>query len=126
MGRLAPAIGSFVISSSAPPMVHAVGDSGSTLVLDAAAAGGYIKTVRLTANCAVTLTGASIGLATTLELILTQDSTGGRAITWPSSVKWAGGVPILSTAAGATDRLVLTTYDNGVTWYGDLIGKAYA
>lgn len=108
------------------PIVHAVGNSGVSLTLDAAATAGYVKTITLTANCTFTLTGASAGQATTLELILTQDGTGSRTATWPASVKWAGGAPTLSTAAGAVDRLVLTTYNAGTTWYGDLIGKGYA
>jgi hypothetical protein len=108
------------------PIVHAVGNSGVTLTLDAAAAAGYVKTITLTANCTFTLTGAGSSQATTLELVLTQDGTGSRAVTWPASVKWAGGAPTLSTAAGAVDRVVLTTYNAGTTWYGDLIGKGYA
>jgi hypothetical protein len=39
-------------------------------------------------------------------LILNQDSTGGRTVTWPSSVLWAGGTkPILSSSANATDTV---------------------
>jgi hypothetical protein len=105
--------------------VHAVGNSGAALTLDASAAAGYIKTITLTANCTFTLTGTTAGQATTLELVLTQDATGSRTVTWPASVKWSGGAPILSTAAGATDRVVLTSYNNGTTWYADLVGKGY-
>ena len=39
-----------------------------------------------------------------LQLILVQDSTGGRTATWPSTVKWANGTAItLSTGANAVD-----------------------
>jgi hypothetical protein len=106
--------------------VHAVGSSGSALTLDASATAGAIKTITLTANCAFSLTGAVSGTAATLELIVTQDGTGSRVITWPAAVKWSGGAPTLSTTGGATDRIVLTTYNGGTTWYGDLVGKAYA
>lgn len=44
-----------------------------------------------------------------------QDATGGRLLTWPSNVKFAGGVaPTLSTAANATDVFLLQ-YD-GTNW----------
>lgn len=35
---------------------------------------------------------------------ITQDATGSRLITWPSTVKWAGGTaPTLTTTAARTD-----------------------
>lgn len=109
------------------PPVHAVGNSGTTLTLDAASSSGYIKTITLTGNCTFTLTGASAGRAATLELVLTQDVTGGRSITWPSSVKWSNAaIPTISTAAASVSRVILTSYNGGTTWYGDLVGVAYA
>jgi hypothetical protein len=109
------------------PTVHAVGNSGAALTVDAASTSGYIKTVTLTANCTFTFTGAAVGDATMLELVLTQDATGGRTATWPATVKWGGGVvPSLSSTAAAVDRLVFVSYNGGTTWFGDLVGRAYA
>jgi hypothetical protein len=108
------------------PLVHAVGNSGSALTIDAASASGWIKTITLNANCTFTLTGAVASRMTQLELILTQDATGNRTVTWPASVKWSGGAPALTGTAAAVDRILLTSYNGGTTWYGDLIGKAYA
>lgn len=112
-------------SSSAAPPVHAVGNSGSALTIDASAAAGYVKTITLTANCTFTLTGAAAGRASTLELVLTQDATGSRTVTWPAAVKWEGSAPTLSTAAGSIDRVVLTSYNGGTTWLANLVGKGY-
>ena len=107
--------------------VHAVGSSGSALTVDASAAAGWVKTITLTANCTLTLTGAAAGRATTLELVLTQDATGGRTVTWPTAVKWPNDeAPILSAAAGAIDRVVLISYNAGVSWLADLVGLNYA
>ena len=66
------------------------------------------------------------GRATTLELVLTQDATGGRTATWPGSVRWSGGAPTLTTTANAVNRLVFVSYNGGTTWYGDAIGVGYA
>lgn len=107
------------------PTVHTVGNSTSALTLDPTAT-GPVKLITLNANCTITLTGATSGKASTLELVLTQDGTGSRTITWPAAVKWSGGAPTLSTAAAAIDRIVLTSYNGGTTWFGDLIGRAYA
>ena len=50
-------------------------------------------------------------------LMIVQDSTGGRTITWPATVKWPGGTaPTLSTAASAVD-IVSFLYD-GTNYYG--------
>lgn len=105
--------------------VHAVGNSGTALTLNPTVI-GPIKTVTLTGNCAFTLAGATAGAAVSLELILTQDATGSRIVTWPASVKWSGLAPTLSTGAGEVDRVVLVTYNGGTAWYGDLVGKGYA
>lgn len=105
--------------------VHAVGNSGAALTLSASTTGA-VKTVTLNANCTFTLSGATSGVVAYLELVLTQDSGGSRTVTWPASVKWPGGAPTLSTAAFAVDRVVLTSYNGGTTWFGDLVGKAYA
>lgn len=63
----------------------------------------------------------------TLTLILTQDGTGSRLVTWPASVKWAGGtVPTLTTTAAGIDIFSFMTINAGTTWYGFTGGKAFA
>lgn len=53
---------------------------------------------------------------TNVFLMVVQDATGGRTVTWPASVLWPGGSPpVLSTAANAVD-IVSMIYD-GVDFY---------
>jgi hypothetical protein len=112
---------------AAGTQVHAVGNSGTALTVDAASTSGYIKTITLTGNCTFTFTGATSGQVATLELVLTQDGTGGRTVTWPASVDWGNGTaPTLTTTAGSVSRLVFTSYNGGTIWFGDLIGTGYA
>lgn len=67
------------------------------------------------------------GKAASLTLRLTQDVTGGRTLTFPASVKWAGGTaPTLTTTAGKANVLNFFTLDGGTTYLGALIGKDYA
>ena len=109
-------------------LVHTVGNSGSTLTLDASSASGSTKLVTLNANCTVTLAGSVAGQLVQMEVRWTQDGTGNRTVTFHAStpVKWSGEQPTLSGTAGAIDRWLLTNFGDGSGWFGDLIGKAYA
>lgn len=105
--------------------LSAHGNTGSTETIDLA--NGTVHTATLNANCTLTFSGSAASVACSFTLILTQDGTGSRTVTWPAAVKWPGGTaPTLSTAVGAVDVVVFTTVDNGTTWYGNLAGKAYA
>ncbi|MCH2038698.1 MAG: DUF2793 domain-containing protein [Rickettsiales bacterium] len=78
--------------------------------------------------CELTLTGNITSLtinnppatakAGNMTLILKQDATGSRTVSWPAALKWVGGVePTLSTAANAIDIISLTTTDAGSTYF---------
>jgi hypothetical protein len=85
---------------------------------------GNVTTVTMSASI-TSLTFSNIpasGRAYTITLILTQDATGGRSITWPASVKWAGGVAPSLSAASKTDIVSLLTKDGGTTWFGFIGG----
>lgn len=57
-------------------------------------------------------------------LILKQDATGTRTVTWNAVFKWAGGTaPTLTTTASATD--ILTFISDGTNLYGSIL-KAFA
>jgi hypothetical protein len=108
-------------ASGGKETLQAHGNLGATETIDLAL--GNVHTGTLDANCTFTFTGATNGLACAFYLRLTQDGTGSRTITWPGSVKWAGGVaPILSTGAGKVSALAFETTDGGTTWYGFLAG----
>jgi hypothetical protein len=77
-----------------------------------------VQSVVLTANATITLTSPSSGSFRSLLLLVTQDGTGSRTITWPGSIDWGNpGVPTLSTAANAMDLVNLFTVNGGSTWY---------
>jgi hypothetical protein len=65
------------------------------------------KLVRLTGNVVVSrLTGGDEGER--LLLILQQDGTGSRLVTWPSEVVWVGGAaPTLAITAHHTNQVEL-------------------
>lgn len=81
--------------------------------IDVSTAAVFSKTI--SADTTFTVTGAPTGKAATFSLILTNG--GAYTVTWPSSVKWAGGTPPTLTASGV-DVLTFLSGDGGTTWYG--------
>ena len=76
----------------------------------------------------LTLTFPALPVATltkTFTVITVQDATGGRLVTWPASVLWAGGVtPTLTAAANKRDVFVFQS-DNALNWLGSVAGQAF-
>ena len=66
---------------------------------------GAMRSVTLTGN--TTITFANFNIGDVLILQITQDSTGSRTITWPSSVEWADGEALLSDGSGDVDIITL-------------------
>lgn len=95
----------------------AAGNSGTALTIDWNS--GAMQTVTLTGNCTFTFTAPSVDTNNwvRLVLVLAQDGTGSRTVTWPSSVKWpAGTAPTLTTTASKAD--IITLLYNGTVYFG--------
>ena len=99
--------------------VNTVGASGAAVTLpDVSSA--TIHVVTLTANCTFTFPAAAAGKSFTL--VLQQDATGSRTVTWPVGTKWPGGVaPTLTTTANAVDYV--TFLSPATSWHGFLSGS---
>lgn len=83
--------------------------------------GGDVLLNQAVAITSLTFTNLSAsGKAMFLTIQRVKDATGtSRAITWPASVKWPGGVaPVLTQTTGAVDIIALRSRDGGTTWYG--------
>jgi hypothetical protein len=80
----------------------------------------------LTGNATLTLlpsTGVS-NAAISMTIVLVQDSTGGRTVTWPSGTLFAGGsTPVLSTSANAIDVLTAVLLASTNSWMVFFSGK---
>ena len=59
----------------------------------------------------------SSGIGGSFTLILTQDSTA-RAVTWPTSVRWEGGIPPSISTVSSVHIFQFITVDGGTSWYG--------
>ena len=101
------------------------GNTGTTETVNLA--DGNVHRVVLDANCTFTFSGATSGRAASFTLIVVQDGTGSRTVTWPASAVWAGGdEPTLSSAANAVDILSFMSVDGGTTWFGFVAGQAFS
>lgn len=80
----------------------------SSLAIDWSS-GNVANLVLRTSNTSLTFSNGKAGA--TYDLLLRQDTTGTRTVTWPASVKWAGGTePTLTSSASSTD-VVHLIYD---------------
>lgn len=78
-------------------------------------------------NITFSFAGATNSYACTLSLYITQDSSGGHTIIWPSTVRWPGGTePLLDQSPNAVSILVFQTLDGGTVWYGSLVGTDFS
>jgi len=85
-------------------------------------AAGTLFDLTLTGNCTFTFPTATAGRQFTL--ILNQDATGSRTITWPSTVRWAAGTaPTITATASKTD--IISFVAEGTYWLGFVGGQNY-
>ncbi len=105
--------------------LNALGSGSGTRAINLAS--GNVVSATLTGATTFTFTGATASTACSFALYITQDSTGGRTVTWPASVKWADGTaPTLSTTANAISIVVFETINGGTTWFGSLVGTNFS
>lgn len=83
---------------------------------------GTIFNLLLNSSCVYTFPPIEAGGQFTLHQ--KQDATGGRLITWPSSVRWAGDItPTITVTANKTDSI--TFICDGTYWIGYVGGLNY-
>jgi hypothetical protein len=80
---------------------------------------------RLTGNTTFAFISVpAAGTVTAVTLIVVQDGTGGRTVTWPAASDYPGGViPPATTTVNAVDIWTLFTVDGGTTVYVSLAMK---
>ena len=107
-----------------PESLNAIGSAAAAQDVDFSA--GYLHTLTLVvANTTISfINPPATGRSASMSLEIHQDATAGRLITWPASVKWAGGTaPTLTATANAVDIFTFYTSDGGTTWYGFTSGQ---
>lgn len=84
-------------------------------------ANGTVQQLTLTGNATITMPTATAGKS--FVIMLKQDGTGGRTVTW-STVVWPGGTaPTITSTASKQD--IFSFFADGTNWYGATIGQNY-
>jgi len=110
--------------SNVSEKINNLGNTGTSATINLN--NGNFVTATLNENCTFTFTNPA-SEASSFTLLLTNDGTSGRTITWPASVVWPGGtIPNRTTAANKTDIYVFFTVNSGTKWYGNLAQYNYA
>ena len=79
---------------------------------------------RLTANASTTITLPSAVAGKSFVIILGQDGTGSRTITWSAPVWPSATAPTVTTTASKKD--IFSFFSDGTSWYGATLGQNYA
>jgi hypothetical protein len=89
---------------------------------------GNVHSITLTGAATLTFDNpVATGDSSSFTLIVKQDGTGSRTITFPGSVAWAAATaPTLTTTANRFDVLAFTTVDGGTRWFGFVAGQDFA
>jgi hypothetical protein len=110
-------VGTTSVEGAAYTKTEAVSSSSGTLTIDCD--DSNVFTTTLSENIS-SLVLNNAGAGQTINLLITQDGTGSRTMSWPASFKWPGGAaPSLSTGAGEVD--LLTASRIGSNFYATLI-----
>jgi hypothetical protein len=87
-------------------------------------ANGTFQVITLTGNWVPASGWPTAALGQFFRLVIKQDGTGSRTITWPSSVKWpASTAPTITATASKAD--VIDFSSDGTNWFGVVIGQVY-
>lgn len=98
-------------------------NTGTAYTIDIAA--GTLQDLALTGNCTFTFP-AGVVAGRSFTLLLSQDGTGGRTVTWPAAVRWPGGTaPTITSTANRTDKFIFTQDGLG-RWLGSNAGQNYS
>ena len=117
----ASAINFVAISSS--EYINALGNTGGAPNINLSL--GVFVTATLNSNAVFTFSNPSTQ-AVAFTLLLTNDATAGRTITWPGTVSWSGGaVPVRTTTANKSDVYTFFTINGGTNWYGNIAQYNY-
>lgn len=103
-------------------VLNSHGVLGATETLDLAT--GNVHTGTLDADCTFTLSGFTAGSRRIMQVVLTEDGTGGWEPTF-TDVVWVGGAtPTHDTTAGTDTEYILWSDDGGTTIKGGMVGGA--
>ena len=114
-----PTLGAATFTGGAQTTPSAVTFSATAMTVNCTLSNVFTTTFTANVTTAPTISNPQNGQ--TINWFITQDGTGGRTMTWPSSFRWpTGATRTLSTAANSVDLLVATYMSSTGFWYASL------
>lgn len=95
--------------------------ANSSTAITLALTNGTVQIITLTGNATITMPTAVAGKS--FIMLLKQDGTGSRTVTW-STVTWPSGTaPTVTSTASKMD--IYSFFSDGTNWYGVTVGQNY-
>tara|TARA_R110000772_G_scaffold263319_1_gene383021 strand:- start:149 stop:799 length:651 start_codon:yes stop_codon:yes gene_type:complete len=95
--------------------------ANSSTAITLALTNGTVQIITLTGTCTITMPTATSGKS--FILLLKQDATGSRTVTW-TTVKWPSGTaPTITSTASRQD--IFSFFADGTNWYGVTVSQNY-
>lgn len=95
--------------------------ANSSTAITIALTNGTFQIITLTGNATITMPTATSGKS--FILLLKQDGTGSRTVTW-STVRWPSNTaPTITSTASRQD--IYSFFADGTNWYGTTVGQNY-
>ena len=94
-------------------------NTGTAITVDLA--NGTVQKLTLTGNATITMPTATAGKS--FVIILAQDGTGSRTVTWSTVVWPSATAPTITSTASKRD--IFSFFSDGTSWFGTTIGQNY-
>ena len=95
--------------------------ASSSTAITLSLANGTVQIITLTGNATITMPAVVSGKSFTI--LLKQDATGSRTVTW-TTVSWPSATaPTITSTASKMDRFVFIS--DGTSWFGATAGQNY-
>jgi hypothetical protein len=115
-----PTLGAATFTGNAQTTPVAVTFNATTMTVNCALSNVFTTTFTANVTTAPTISNPQNGQ--TINWFITQDATGSRTMTWPTSFKWpTGAITTLSTSANSVDLLTATYLSSTGFWYASLL-----
>jgi hypothetical protein len=95
--------------------------ANSSTAITLSLANGTVQIITLTGNATITM--PAVGAGKSFTILLKQDATGSRTVTW-TTVSWPSATaPTITSTASKMDKFVFTS--DGTSWFGSTAGQNY-
>ena len=120
-GASAPSFSTTITNPTVTNYTETVYTANSSTAITLALTNGTFQIITLTGSATITMPTAAAGKS--FILLLRQDATGSRTVTW-TTVNWAGATaPTVTSTASKQD--IYSFFRDGTSWYGVTVGQNY-